>query len=104
MLAAHDATVPKSSGRTHTKEQISMKPNRKAAIGALVVGASLTGGALGASMVNGIASAQTSDNSSSSSAPATRPVRLRNVRTPRRAATPPTASRRPCSPVTRPRG
>ena len=50
-----------------------MKPHRKAALGALLVGATLTGGALGASMFSGIANAQTSDSTSSSSAPATAP-------------------------------
>jgi hypothetical protein len=46
-----------------------MNTVRKAAIGAALMGATLTGGALGASMFSGIANAQTSD-SSSSSAPA----------------------------------
>jgi hypothetical protein len=47
-----------------------MNPARKIAIGAAMLGATMTGGALGASMFSGIASAQTSSNSSSSSAPA----------------------------------
>jgi hypothetical protein len=50
-----------------------MKPHRKAAVGALLLGATLTGGALGASMFGGTANAQTSGSTSSSSAPAATP-------------------------------
>src|SRR5262249_14674927 len=50
-----------------------MKPQRKAAVGALLLGATLTGGALGASLFSGTANAQTSGSTSSSSAPATSP-------------------------------
>ena len=50
-----------------------MNPARKIAIGAAMLGATMAGGALGASMFSGIASAQTNSNSSSSSAPAAAP-------------------------------
>ncbi len=72
MLAPEDATVPKRSGLIHSKEH-NMKPHRKAAVGALLLGATLAGGALGASMFSNVANAQTSDSTSSSSAPANGP-------------------------------
>jgi hypothetical protein len=50
-----------------------MKPRSKAGVGALLLGATLTGGALGASMFGGTASAQTTGSTSSSSAPAASP-------------------------------
>jgi len=52
-----------------------MNRTRKAIFGAAAVGASIMGGALGASLVNGTASAQTdSSSSTSSSAPTTPPT------------------------------
>jgi len=52
-----------------------MNKTRKAIFGAAAVGASIMGGALGASLVNGTASAQTdSSSSTSSSAPADAPT------------------------------
>src|SRR5690242_12565020 len=52
-----------------------MNRTRKAIFGAAAVGASIMGGALGASLVNGTASAQTdSSSSTSSSAPADAPT------------------------------
>jgi uncharacterized membrane protein YkoI len=48
-----------------------MNMTRKAVAGAALAAAALTGGALGASLVNGTASAQTADPSSSTTAPAT---------------------------------
>ena len=50
-----------------------MNPLRKAAISAALVGATITGGAIGASMFSGTANAQT-DTSSSSSSTATAPA------------------------------
>jgi hypothetical protein len=61
---------PEEFGTSTPKEHTIMNPARKIAIGAAMLGATMTGGALGASMFSGIASAQTSSNSSSSSAPA----------------------------------
>ena len=55
---------------------MAMTPLRKAAAGAALVAATLTGGALGASLVSGTASAQTnSDSTSSSAAPTTHRTR-----------------------------
>jgi hypothetical protein len=63
---------PEELGTHHSKEH-NMKPHRKAAVGALLMGATLTGGALGASMFSSVANAQTGGSTSSSSAPATAP-------------------------------
>src|SRR4051812_24240690 len=52
------------------KGHTTMNKTRKVIAGAAAVGASLVGGALGASFVNGTASAQTDSSSSSSTAPA----------------------------------
>jgi hypothetical protein len=55
--------------RDHYKES-DMNKARKAIIGATMLGATLTGGAIGASFLGGTASAQTSTSSSSSTATA----------------------------------
>jgi len=47
-----------------------MNPLRKTVVGAVLLGATLTGGAVGASLLSATANAQTSDSTSSSTAPA----------------------------------
>jgi hypothetical protein len=50
-----------------------MNRTRKAAVGAAMLAATLTGGAFGASVLGGTANAQSTDSSSSSTAPAAAP-------------------------------
>src|SRR3954452_5926329 len=65
---------PEPPGHRLTRTGHAMNRTRKAIFGAAAVGASIMGGALGASLVNGTASAQTDSSSTSSSAPADAPT------------------------------
>ena len=72
-----------------------MKPHRKAAIGALLLGATLTGGALGASMFSGIAERADQRQHLVELGPGHRAgYARRSDRIRQRAGTPPTASPR----------
>src|SRR3954469_8977338 len=60
-------------GRQAEQKETTMQPSRKAVIGAALVGATLTGGALGATLMNGAASAQQSTTTTAPTATAPQP-------------------------------
>ena len=70
MLHLQRVTVPNERDPPH--KEINMNPIRKVAVGAAMLGATLTGGAIGAAFLGGTANAQT--DTSSSTAAATAPA------------------------------